>query len=102
MPDDTEFEIRLVYDRRPDGRFHIHSPSVPGLHLSGPDLASLTADIEPLVRELLLRNSGVVVDSIRWVPPLGEMIERIRHPAVTRPGPTPGESRVLVITGRAA
>jgi hypothetical protein len=71
MPDDTEFEIRLVYDQRSDGRFHIHSPSVPGLHLSGSDLAVLTADIEPLVRELLFRNSGVVVDSIRWVPPSG-------------------------------
>jgi hypothetical protein len=103
MPDENEFEIRLVYDRREDGRFHIHSPSVPGLHLSGSDLNRLTVDIEPLVRELLLRNSGVVVDTIKWVPPLEEMMERLHHPAAAaRATPTPGESRVLVITGRAA
>lgn len=65
MSDDSEFEIRLVYDQRVDGRFHIHSPNVPGLHVSGHDLAELTVDIEPLVRELLLRNSGIVVDSVR-------------------------------------
>jgi hypothetical protein len=68
MPGGAEFEIRLVYDQRSDGRFYIHSPSGPGLHLSGRDLTALSADIEPLVRELLLKNAGMVVDSVRWIP----------------------------------
>jgi hypothetical protein len=102
MTAEAEFEIRLVYDQRPDGRFYIHSPNVPGLHLSGISLGALTTDIEPLIRDLLLYNSKVIVDSIRWVPPLEEMIEKFRHPAASPPAPSPGESRVLVITGRAA
>jgi hypothetical protein len=103
MPDNNnEFEIRLIYDRRTDGRYHIHSPSIPGLHLTGPDLDAIKVDIDPLVRELLLKNSGVVVDTIKWVPPLEEILDQIRQPPSPPHAPTPGETRVLVITGRAA
>jgi hypothetical protein len=102
MPNHSEFAIRLVYDHRPDGRFHISSPDIPGLHLNGPNLEGIAEDIEPLVRELLLHNSGVVVDTIKWVPPLEEMVNQMRRPTAGAREPSPGESRVLVITGRAA
>lgn len=102
MLNQDEFAIRLVYDQKQDGRFHISSPDIPGLHLSGPDLAAITEDIEPLVRELLLHNAGVVVDTVKWVLPLEEMIEKMRRPAAVPHRPSPGDSRVLVITGRAA
>src|SRR4029453_15437030 len=62
-----EFSIELFFDRR-GNHYHVHSPSVAGLHLAGTDLSALRQDIEPAVRDLLRYNSNVSVDTIRWVP----------------------------------
>ena len=76
-----EFSIELLFDERADGRYLIHSPDVPGLRLAGPDLEALRADIEPVVKELLLQNSELAVESIRWVPSLDEVMKRFDRPA---------------------
>jgi len=89
-----EFAIQLVFDKRHDGRIHVHSPSVPGLHLAGHDLQSIQSDIEPIVKDLLLHNANVVVDRIRWVPSLEEVV---RQMATAEP-----RSKFLMIRGHAA
>jgi predicted RNase H-like HicB family nuclease len=101
MPSSNEFAIELLFDKSRDGRFHVHSPNVPGLHLAGYDLAAIRADIEPIVKDLLYHNSGVIVDHIRWVPSLEELIRQIMGPPPP-PEPQPGKATYLVITGRAA
>lgn len=89
-----EFAIQLIFDQRQDGRFHVHSPSVPGLHLAGRDLSEIQADIEPIVKDLLLHNANVVVDKIRWVPSLEDVVRQM-----TPPSP---RSKTLMISAHAA
>jgi hypothetical protein len=69
----SEFRIRLWFDRRPDGRYYIHSPNVPGLHLAGRDLRALCDDIDPAVKQLLRNNLKIEVDEVRWMPTIEEM-----------------------------
>lgn len=91
----AEFAIQLFFDKRRDGRIHVHSPSVPGLHLAGDDLQSIQADIEPIVKDLLYHNSNLIVDKIDWVPSLEEVVKQMAEP------PEP-KSKFLLIHGRAA
>ena len=76
-----EFSIELLFDQRSDGRYFVHSPHVPGLRLAGPDLEALCADIEPAVKDLLLHNRKLAVESIRWVPSIDEVLEQFDLPA---------------------
>jgi hypothetical protein len=99
----SEFAIQLVFDKRRDGRFHVRSPNVPGLYLAGRDSTAIRADIEPIVKDLLYHNSNLIVDQIRWVPSLEEIVRSMAAPSVPRPTePQPGKPTFLVITGRAA
>jgi hypothetical protein len=75
-----EFAIELLFDQRSDGRCYVHSPSIPGLHLAGPDLGALREDVEPAVKDLLHLNRGISVAAIRWVPSLDEVFERLSAP----------------------
>jgi hypothetical protein len=77
----SEFRIRLWFDKRPDGRFHIHSPNVPGLHLAGRDLRALCNDIDPAVKDLLRDNLKIEAEEIRWVPSLEDIREHFSAPA---------------------
>jgi hypothetical protein len=70
----NEFSIEVLFDRRADGRYHIHSPNVPGLYLVGTDLHALNADVEPVVKDLLYSNRQMIVDTIRWVPSLDDVV----------------------------
>jgi hypothetical protein len=101
MADASEFAIQLLFDRRRDGRFHVHSPNVPGLHLAGRDLGEIREDIEPIVKDLLYHNSNVIVDQIRWVPSLEEVVSRMSGASARRKNAPPGPTTLLV-TGRAA
>lgn len=89
-----EFAIHLVFDKRRDGRIHVHSPNVPGLHLAGSDLQSIESDIEPIVKDLLLHNANVVVDRIRWVPSLEDVVREMAAPEP--------RSKFLMISAHAA
>ena len=103
MPEISEFAIQLLFARRGDGRFHVYSPNVPGLHLAGSDLAVIRSDIEPIIKVLLYFNSNVIVDQIRWVPSLEEMVTRMAKPGAEPPPQPKDESpEYLVIVGRAA
>lgn len=68
MKYDDGFVIRLLFDERRDGRFHVHSPDVPGLHLAGQDIHAIRADVEPVLKDVLLHNARLVVDRIEWHP----------------------------------
>ena len=72
-----ECSIELLFDKRSDGRYYVHSPNVPGLHLAGPDIDALRADVEPAVRDLLKHNRNLLVERIRWVPSLDEVLDRL-------------------------
>ena len=97
----TEFAIELLFDQRRDGRFHVHSPNVPGFHLAGRDLQEIREDLEPVLKDLLYHNSNVIVDQIRWVPSLEEVVKRMEG-ATPSPEPKPGKPTFLVILGHAA
>ena len=96
------FAIELLFDKRRDGRFHVHSPSVPGLHLAGRDLDAIKADIEPVLRDLLLYNSKVVVDRIEWHPSLADVVKKMTDPNVPPPKPQGATKNFLLIFGHAA
>jgi hypothetical protein len=73
---------------------------MPGLHLAGDDLESIQDDIEPIVKDLLLHNSHVIVDKIRWVPSLEEIVKQMGEPSPK--SKQKQESKYLVIEARAA
>lgn len=99
----TEFAVEVKFDKRRDGRFHIHSAGIPGLHLAGRDLDQIRADLEPVVKDLLRHNLSMVVDEIRWVPSLEVVSKKLRGDDSTPPTePKPGKPSFLVIIGRAA
>jgi hypothetical protein len=81
MTSPNEFRIEIFFDKRDDGRFHVHSPSVPGLYLAGADLDALRADVEPIVKDLLWFNKKIIVDSVRWVPSLDDIVNTLKAPA---------------------
>lgn len=99
----AEFAVQVQFDQRRDGRFHIHSPSIPGLHLAGRDLDKIRADLEPIVKDLLFHNLNMIVDKIGWVPSIDEVVKRLTADERTPPPePKPGKPSFLVIVGRAA
>jgi predicted RNase H-like HicB family nuclease len=69
----TECAIEVRYDKREDGRFHIHSPDLPGLHLVGPDPDALMADLEPVLREMLRVTTSQAVDTMMVLPSFQEL-----------------------------
>jgi len=100
MAKPREFRLKLIYEKRRDGRFYIHSSDLPGLHLAGSDLDRLQADLEPVIKELLFFNWDFVAEKIKWLPPLDLVKSRLgRSPSP--PGDKPAEE-IYVITGRAA
>jgi hypothetical protein len=88
-----EFKIQILFEREPDGRFRVRSPTLDGLHLAGRDLKKLCADLDPIVKDLLFHNLDFVADRIRWSPSL----EHVAREMTRSPPP-----RDLLITGRAA
>jgi hypothetical protein len=101
MTDAKEFMIQILFEKSGDGRFHVHSPDLAGLHLAGRDLATIRADLEPIVKELLFHNSNVIADKIRWVPSLEEVLGQFTRPSSPSSSPAQ-EQKFLMITGRAA
>jgi hypothetical protein len=64
----TECAIEVRYDKRDDGRFHIHSPDLPGFHLVGLDPNALAADVEPVLRDMLRVTTSQAVDTMMVLP----------------------------------
>ena len=95
------FVIQLLFDKRRDGRFHVHSPHVPGFHLAGRDADAIRADVEPVLKDLLLHNAGMVVDEIEWHPSLEDMVGILtgKKPPPSAP---PAKTNFLLIRGHAA
>lgn len=81
MKSRIEFAIELLFEKRSDGRYHVHSPNVPGLHLAGFDLKALCDDVEPAVKHLLQHNAKIEADEVRWVPTIEEVRQRFETPA---------------------
>ncbi|HXQ53391.1 MAG TPA: hypothetical protein VN802_20025 [Stellaceae bacterium] len=101
MTYDAGFVIQLLFDKRKDGRFHVHSPDVPGLHLAGDDIDAIRADVEPVLKDVLLHNAKVVVDTIHWHPSLEDVVKTIAGPP-SAPDAPPAKTNFLLIVGHAA
>lgn len=95
-----EFAIQLLFEKRRDGRFYVHSPNLAGLHLAGRNLDKIRADLEPIIKELLYRNADFVADKIKWFSSLEQVTRELTRPAPPREPKS--EEHFLVITGRAA
>lgn len=76
-----EFSIELLFDKRPDGLYYIHSDVLPGLHLAGDDFDALRRDIEPAVKDLLFHNRKISAEEIRWVPSLDDVQAELEAPS---------------------
>lgn len=51
--------VTVTVQDREDGGVHVHSPDVPGLHLSGADRRQVWAMVAPAIKHLLEANRGV-------------------------------------------
>ena len=91
-----QFHLKLLFEKK-DGLFSVRSPNLPGLHMAGQDLDKIRADIEPIIKDLLLFNSDIATEEIRWVPSLEQAIHD-----VGRRLSEPQFEDIYVITGRAA
>lgn len=95
-----EFRLRLLFEKKRDGRFYVCSPDLAGLHLAGSDLDKIRADLEPVIKELLFFNSDFVADTIKWVPSFDQAMHNVKQ-SLSPPRGQPAEE-IFVITGRAA
>jgi hypothetical protein len=73
-----EFSIRVLFDRAQDGRYYVHSPNVTGLHLAGTDIDLMRKELEPIVKDLLWFNHQLIIDEIRWVPSLDNVVNQLK------------------------
>jgi len=62
--------IELRFDRRDDGRYHIYSPDLPGLHLAGMDLDALRGDFQSAIRDLIDANVKIPIERLHFFPNL--------------------------------
>ena len=65
--------VELRFERHDDGRFYIHSPDLPGLHLAGMDPDALRKDLDPVLRELLGGNANIGIERLHFFPNLANM-----------------------------
>jgi hypothetical protein len=65
--------LELRFDRHEDGRVHIHSPDLPGLHLAGMNVDALRGDLESVLRDLLKANAAATVERLHFFPNLGSL-----------------------------
>ncbi len=78
---EREMSIVLHYEKHPDGCYYIRSDALPWLRLSGPDIDAIHRDLNPVVSELLLRNLGFEVETLRWVPSPEDVKQHLQHPS---------------------
>ena len=76
----TQLAVEVHYEKHSDGRFYIYSYDVPGLRLAGMDFDALQDDLDPVVKELLSRNMGIEVDTLRWVPTPEDVKRHLSRP----------------------
>ena len=77
MQTPSEIYVEIIFERREGNRYYIHSPHIRGLHLSGPKLEELNALLGTAIKDLLYHNSDIVIDGIRWVPSLDDVVKQI-------------------------
>ena len=53
-----EMSIQLIYERHSDGRYYVRSDNLPGFRLAGTNLDALQADLDEVVKDLLLHNEN--------------------------------------------
>ena len=74
--------IELRFNRRDDGRYHIHSPDLPGLHLAGMDIEALRGDFQSAIRDLIDANIKTPIERLHFFPNLASLFNK--DPATVR------------------
>ncbi len=64
----TECAIEVRYDKREDGRFTSIAPTCPVCIWSAPIPDALTADLEPVLREMLRVTTSQAIDTMMVLP----------------------------------
>lgn len=100
MGQPREFSLKLLFEKKQDGRYYVRSPDLAGLHLASSDFEKIRADLEPVIKELLFYNLEFVADTIKWVPTLDQAMLKLKQ-KLSPPGGQPTEE-IFVITERAA
>lgn len=72
-----EISLNVLFEKRADGRYRASSSDLPAFHMAGTDWASLQAGLEPAIKDLLWRNSRILASSIKWVPSLSTVTQRV-------------------------
>jgi hypothetical protein len=75
-----ELSIVLHYEKDSDQRYRIRSETLPWLHLEGPDIDAIHADLDEVVSDLLLHNMGFEVESLRWIPSPEDVKRHLQSP----------------------
>ncbi len=70
--------ICIVTEDRDDGGLRIHSPDVPGLHLSGANRDAVMRDVIPAIKHLFKANNGVDVEVSPIQPSLDELFRDVQ------------------------
>ena len=78
MPDSREFAVRIEFRLDEDGRCHIGSPDLIGLHLAGHDIDALRRDLDTIIKDLVWHNLGRVIEHLRWIPNLDEIAAKYK------------------------
>jgi hypothetical protein len=87
----ASYRIELLFDRRADGYYHVHSPALPGLQLGGMDLKAICADIPAVVRDLLWEAKRIRADEVTWLPTIEDVQKQF-----------PGEREVYLVSAKDA
>lgn len=99
QPPRREFYAEVIFERRDGDHFYIHSPEIPGLHLSGRNFDDLNKLLETAIKDIFWHNSAIAIDSIRWVPSLTDVGKHMKRPDAM---PAGEERRVYVVNVRRA
>lgn len=87
----THYKIELLFDRRADGYFHVHSESLPGFHLAGMDLNALCEDIPAVISDLLWETKKIRAEDVVWVPTIEDIQRQF-----------PGDRETYIVSVKAA
>lgn len=75
-----QIRIELKYERRSDGRYFVSSDDVPGFSMVGTDIDAIQKDLDEVVKDLLRLNSNFLVEELKWVPSLDEVLRHLKTP----------------------
>ena len=85
--------VEVLFERHSDGRYYVHSPNLPGLHLAGEDIDTIRKDLKTIMKDLFWHNLNLIIDEIQFVPDLENIVRELKGLP-----PEPSGSETYVVT----